>query len=156
MVGALLADRFQLRTHPEMRRLGVYSLVQQKSGSKMKPSANAAHQESGSVDGEPGNWQGYGVTGEELASNLAALPELGGRSVIDNTSLSGKFDFTLKWTPDPAMGAGSAGPESGVKSDPAAPSLLTALKEQLGLKLETAKEPVEVVVVDSAEMPAPD
>jgi hypothetical protein len=138
MVQALLADRFKLRTHHEMRRLAVYALVQEKNGLKIKPSA-----------------MGSGVTMAEFASSLSALPELGGRIVIDKTALQGKFDFTLKWTPDPAMGAMPSGPDRGLKSDSSAPSLLTALQEQLGLKLDMTKEPVDVIVVDSAEVPTP-
>jgi uncharacterized protein (TIGR03435 family) len=155
MVQALLADRFKLRTHHEMRRLGVYALVQQKNGLKIKPSAKAGEEETGSADGSPGNWVGDGVTMEELARELSALPEVGGRIVTDKTGLKRRFDFTLKWTPDPTMGAMPPGPDSGVKSDSSAPSLLTALQEQLGLKLEMTKEPVDVIVIDSAELPTP-
>ena len=73
----------------------------------------------------------------------------------DKTGLKGRFDFTLKWTPDPTMGAMPPGPDSGVKPDSSAPSLLTALEEQLGLKLEMTKELVDVIVIDSAELPTP-
>ena len=95
------------------------------------------------------------MTMAELASDLSALPEVGGRIVSDKTGLKGRFDFTLKWTPDPTMGAMPPGPDSGVESESSAPSLLTALQEQLGLKLESTKEPVDVIVIDSAELPTP-
>lgn len=153
MVQALLADRFKLRTHHEMRRLAVYALVEEKSGLKIKPSSKAGDDDSEMAEGSPGNWKGDGVTMAELASALSALPEVGGRIVTDKTALKGRFDFTLKWTPDPTMGALPPGPDSGVKSESSAPSLLTALQEQLGLKLEMTKQPVDVVVVDSAELP---
>jgi uncharacterized protein (TIGR03435 family) len=155
MVQVLLVDRFKLRTHHEMRRLAVYALVQQKSGLKIKPSAKAGDKDEGGAEGSPGTWHGDGVTMAELSSDLSALPEVGGRIVSDKTGLKGRFDFTLKWTPDPTMGAMPPGPDSGVKSDSAAPSLLTALQEQLGLKLEMTKEPVDVIVIDSAELPTP-
>jgi uncharacterized protein (TIGR03435 family) len=155
MVQALLADRFKLRTHHEMRRLAVYALLQEKGGFKIEPSAKAAKEDPGSADGPPGNWTGDGVTMAELASDLSALPEVGGRIVTDKTGLEGRFDFTLKWTPDPTMGVMPPGPDSGVKSDSSAPSLLTALREQLGLKLEMTKEPVDVIVIDSIELPTP-
>ena len=155
MVQALLADRFKLRTHHEMRRLGVYALVQEKSGLKIRPSAKAVEEDLGSADGSRGNWVGDGVTMEELARELSALPEVGGRIVTDKTGFKERFDFTLKWTPDPTMGAMPPGADSGVKSDSSAPSLLTALQEQLGLKLEMTKEPVDVIVIDSAELPTP-
>ena len=75
--------------------------------------------------------------------------------MIDETGLKGRFDFTLKWPPDSTMGAVTPAPDSGAQSDSSAPSLLTALREQLGLKLETKKEPVDVIVIDSAELPTP-
>jgi uncharacterized protein (TIGR03435 family) len=155
MIQAMLADRFKLRTHHETRRLPVYVLVQAKSGSKMNPSAKAGKDKLGGTDGPPGNWKGNGVTMAELAGDLSSLPEIGGRIVIDETGLKGRFDFTLKWPPDSTMGAAPPGPDSGAQSDSSAPSLLTALREQLGLKLETKKEPVDVIVIDSAELPTP-
>jgi uncharacterized protein (TIGR03435 family) len=155
MIQAMLADRFKLRTHHETRRLPVYALVQAKSGSKMKPSAKVGEEKLGGTDGPPGNWKGNGVTMAELAGDLSSLPEIGGRIVIDETGLKGRFDFTLKWPPDLTMGAVPRGPDSGVESDSSAPSLLTALREQLGLKLEMKKEPVDVIVIDSAELPTP-
>jgi uncharacterized protein (TIGR03435 family) len=66
-----------------------------------------------------------------------------------------RFDFTLKWTRDPTIGAMPRGPDSGVKADSSAPSLLTALQEQLGLKLEMTKGAVDVIVIDAAELPTP-
>jgi len=155
MIQAMLADRFKLRTHHETRRLPVYALVQTKSGSKMKPSAKAGEEKLGGTDGPPGNWKGNDVAMAELAGDLSSLPEIGGRIVIDETGLMGRFDFTLKWPPDPTMGAAPSGPDSGTHSDSSAPSLLTALQEQLGLKLEIKKEPVDVIVIDSAELPTP-
>jgi uncharacterized protein (TIGR03435 family) len=155
MVRALLADRFKLQTHHELRRLAVYALVQEKSRLKIRPSAKAEDEEPGGVEGKPGDWKGNGVTMAELASDLSALPELGGRIVMDKTALKGKFDFALKWTPDQTMEGMPPGPDRGVKSESAAPSLLTALQEQLGLKLDMTKEPVDVIVVDSAELPTP-
>jgi uncharacterized protein (TIGR03435 family) len=155
MVRALLADRFKLRTHHEMRRLGVYALVREKSGLKMKPSARVGEDGPESAEGSPGNWKDNGVTMADLARDLSALPEVGGRIVIDKTELKGKFDFTLKWTPDPTMGSTPPGYDREGKSESSAPSLLTALQEQLGLKLDKTKEPVDVIVVDSAELPTP-
>jgi uncharacterized protein (TIGR03435 family) len=155
MVQALLADRFKLATHRETRRLAVYALVQEKSGSKVKPSAKAGEKDEGGAEGPPGNWDGNGVTMAELARDLSALPEIGGRVVSDKTDLNGRFDFTLKWTPETTMGARPPGPDSGVKPDSSVPSLFTALQEQLGLKLEMTKEPVDVIVIDSAQLPTP-
>lgn len=155
MIQAMLTDRFKLRTHHETRRLPVYVLVLAKSGSKMKPSANTGVDKLGGTAGPPGNWKGNGVTMAELAGDLSSLSEIGGRIVIDETGLKGRFDFTLKWPPDSTMGAAPPAPDSGAQSDSSAPSLLTALREQLGLKLEIKKEPVDVIAIDSAELPTP-
>jgi uncharacterized protein (TIGR03435 family) len=155
MVQALLVDRFKLRTHHELRRLPVYALVQAKSGSKMKLSEKTGEDELGDAGGPPGNWKATGVTMKVLANELSSLPELGGKIVVDKTGLKRKFDFVIRWTPDPTMGAAPPGADDGLKSGSSAPSLLTALQEQLGLKLESTKEPVDVIVIDSAELPTP-
>jgi uncharacterized protein (TIGR03435 family) len=155
MVQALLVDRFKLRTHHEMRQLPVYALVQAKSGFKMKPSGKSGEEELGDAGGPPGNWKATDVTMKVLANELSSLPEIGGKIVVDGTGLKESFDFVLRWTPDPTMGAVPPGADDGLKSDSSAPSLLTALQEQLGLKLESTKEPVDVIVIDSAELPTP-
>jgi uncharacterized protein (TIGR03435 family) len=153
MVQALLADRFKLRAHQETRSLPVFALVLARGGSRMKPSAREP-EEPNEANGPVGNWKADGVTMKELADQISRLPEIAGRIVVDKTDLKGKFDFTLKWIPDPTMGAARPGLEKGVTPDSSAPSLLTALAEQLGLKLESSKEPVDVVVIDSAELPS--
>jgi uncharacterized protein (TIGR03435 family) len=91
-----------------------------------------------------------------LASSLSALSDsdVDGRIVIDHSGLKGRFDFTLKWTPDTTMDAPPATTNNGLKPDPSAPSLLEALEEQLGLKLEASKQPVDVLVIDSADLPS--
>lgn len=155
MVQALLVDRFKLRTHLELRRFPVYALVQAKGGSKMKLSGKIGEDELGDTNGPPGNWKATSVTMKVLANELSSLPEIGGKIVIDRTGLKGNFDFVIKWTPDLTMGAAPPGVDDGLNSDPSAPSLVTALQEQLGLKLESTKEPVDVIVIDSAELPTP-
>jgi uncharacterized protein (TIGR03435 family) len=154
MVQALLVERFKLRTHHEMRPFQLYALVQAKSGSRMKPSGTGG-EELGDAAGPPGNWKARGVTMKVLTNELSSLPEIGGKIVVDRTGLEGSFDILLRWTPDPMMGMHSADAENGLNSDSSAPSLLTALQEQLGLKLESTKEPVDVIVIDSAEPPTP-
>ena len=79
-----------------------------------------------------------------------AIPALG-RIVIDRTGLAGRYDLTLKWTPDL-----STAQTPNDETDTSAPSIFTAVQEQLGLKLESAKGPVPVLVVDHAEMPTGD
>jgi uncharacterized protein (TIGR03435 family) len=158
LIQELLADRFKLRLHHETRLLPAYALVLARGGSKMRPAANPdpdEPDEAAEPDGPPGQWEADGATMEGLANQLSTLPEIGGKIVVDMTGLKGKFDFALKWTADPTMGAAPPGSDSGVKPDPSAPSLLTALQEQLGLKLELSKEPVDVLVVDSVALPSP-
>lgn len=154
MIRALLADRFKLRLHHETRQLPVLILVQAHGGPKLTASANADSDDPLGPDGPPGNWKAQGVSMVELAANLSQLPDAGGRIVIDRTGLKGNFDFTLKWTPDATMDATPATNDNGLKQDPTAPSLLKALEEQLGLKLEASKQPVDVLVIDSAELPS--
>ena len=93
-----------------------------------------------------------------MAVMAGALTPLVGRPVIDKTGLTGSYyDFTLRWTPDlgggiPGLSPGGPGTPQ-PPADPDAPNLFTALQEQLGLKLENARGPVEVVVIDRIEKP---
>jgi uncharacterized protein (TIGR03435 family) len=92
-----------------------------------------------------------------MLTNILAVgsgPAAEGRLVIDKTGLAGRFAFTLTWTPEQMP---TAAPPPGVPPiDPNGPSFFTALQEQLGLKLASAKGPVDVVVIDSVERPTPD
>ncbi len=83
-----------------------------------------------------------------LINPLSAQPEMSGRILLDRTGLSGKYSFTLQWAPQSLSGAGAATEASG-------PSLFTALEEQLGLRRESTKAPVEVLVIDRVERPSP-
>jgi uncharacterized protein (TIGR03435 family) len=144
----LLADRFQFKTHWEEREQPVYALSISKSGSKLKTAADTQHG-SGSSSGN-GRIQGTNVTLTQVAEILTqeASDELG-RVVVDQTGIPGTFDFNLKWIPE--IGAASADASSAAVSGP---SLFTAIQEQLGLKLEPAKAPVRVLVIDRLEMPS--
>ncbi len=162
MVQALLADRFQLKVHHETKELPVYALVVAKGGMRMKPSEDAAvfSPSPGEARGHSfamrgrGQLQGGGATTEELSNMLSIQPEVTGRIVVNKTGLTGKYDFMLKWMPD----SGSAianGFGSSTSPDSSEPSLFTAIQEQLGLKLEAQKSPVDVIVIDSIEKPSP-
>lgn len=154
MLLALLEDRFQLKVHRETREGSVYNLVLGKTGSKLTPSTEPKTEIRG----------GFGVLTYKrigIASFTVALSRALGRTVIDRTGLTGQYDFKLQWTPDTNQG----GPESlGLPpdpnyvppqpADPNGPSIFTAIQEQLGLRLEPAKGPVEFVVIDSAEKPS--
>jgi uncharacterized protein (TIGR03435 family) len=105
-----------------------------------------------------GNIKARGVTMAALASTLSGFV---GRIVVDRTGLTTGFDVELTWTPDQlpqraSAGAGDQPLVNGATVDPNGPSIFTALQEQLGLKLESTKGPVDVLVIDRAEKPSED
>ena len=164
MVRGLLADRFKLKVHSETRVLPVYALVVAKGGTKMTPSVETPAPTDGS---RPQGWHGLSMEGRGQLEGRSATPamfttvlprqpEIGGRMVVDHTGLTGQYDFLLKWTPEASLGASSMAHEEGVPPNPSAPSLFTALQEELGLRLEATKAPVDTIVIDSAEMPSQD
>ena len=98
---------------------------------------------------------GNKITMEALAQFLTQSVD---RTVVDRTGLSGVFDFTLEFTPElvPGSQPGATASATASASDPSAPpSIFTALQEQLGLKLESQKGPVDVLVIDNVEEPSP-
>jgi len=110
-----------------------------------------------------GNTIGPGLIlagGTTMAGLAQQLSRITGSIVEDKTGLTGQFDYELKYAPDPGMGGrGDLPPLPGGAPPPAAsdaPSIFAALQEQLGLKLESGKAPVEVLVIDSAEKPSAD
>jgi uncharacterized protein (TIGR03435 family) len=146
----LLADRFHLKVHWETRLLPVYALVPVKSGIKLTPAD--PKQGSGTSSNGDGSGIKFKVTGQTLAEFAQSLTSDAqqdlGRSVVDKTGIQGKYDYVLNWTHDSARdsNASSGATETG-------PSLFTAIQEQLGLKLESTKGPVQVLVIDQAELP---
>jgi uncharacterized protein (TIGR03435 family) len=155
----LLADRFNLKAHLETREMPIYALLVAKGGSKLKPANDAAGAPPRrNLIGGRGQLTGTGATLDML---IHLLSNATGRIVIDRTGLNGAYDFKLEWTPDPGeMGiAGPAPPgappgEKEASPAPDGPSLFTALQEQLGLKLEATKGPVQVAVADHVEKPS--
>jgi bla regulator protein blaR1 len=153
----LLADRFQLTTRRETKEQQVYLLVVAKGGPKLQESKEG----NGRMRMGRGMLGGQGV---EPAFLAVTLSQQLGRPVIDKTSLTGKYDFDLQWTPDPAQAAaGPFGPlppgaPPGIKEppppDPNGPTIFTAPTEQLGLRLESEKDPVELLVIDRVEKPS--
>ncbi|MDE3197849.1 MAG: TIGR03435 family protein [Acidobacteriota bacterium] len=150
MVQALLAERFHLVTHKERKEMPIYALVVAKGGPKMKVSDPASRGPRFSM----GRGQ-LDATKAKMSMFVNILANQLGRSVLDKTELTGDYDFKLEFTPE----MGREGPMKefppGVEppASPDGPSLFTALAEQLGLKLEAAKGPVEVLVIDSVEKP---
>lgn len=162
MLQPLLADRFHLKYHHETRELPVYALVIAKGGSKLvetKPDAatTGPGRHSTMINGR-GKVEGHGSPMDSLSHVLSTLV---GRTVLDKTGLTGSYDYTLTWTPDmpgpPGAGPGGPGGPPGEEPAPDAngPTLFTALQEELGLKLESQKGPVDVIVIDHIEPPTP-
>jgi uncharacterized protein (TIGR03435 family) len=137
MVQGLLADRFHLRVHQETRTLPAYDLVLAKGGSKLQPALSNGK----SIGTGRSHFNGEGLTMTLIAEELSRIS---GRVVIDKTNLIGRYDLKLQWTPDDAP-----------VTDNSAPSLFTAIQEQLGLKLESAKEGASVLVIDHVDPPTP-
>jgi uncharacterized protein (TIGR03435 family) len=151
MLQSLLEERFKLAFHRETRVEPVYELVVAKGGPRLKE--NSAPGPDGRV-GLFGRGRGdLTATAMPIAVLAGTLSQRMGRSVIDKTGLSGKYDFTLVYTPDQSTPGGPDERDAPAAPDPAGPSIFTALQEQLGLKLESAKGPVEILVIDRAEKP---
>jgi len=153
MVQKLLAERFKLTFHHDTKELSVYILSVTKSGDKLTKSA-------GDPNGLPGLFfQGLG----KLNVRNATMKDFTGlmqntvldRPVLDQTGLTGRFDFILNWTPDDSQfgGMGAKMPPP-TDSASAPPNLYTAIQEQIGLKLEATKAPAEVTVIDHVEEPS--
>jgi uncharacterized protein (TIGR03435 family) len=129
----------------------VYDLIVAKKGSLLK--ASKAPNGSSGTSSNDGLFKGQSLTLPELAQALTQ--ELGrelGRDVIDKTGLTGRYDMTLKWTPETDDPSANSGSDNAATTEPG-PSIFTAIQEQLGLKLESSKAPVEVLVIDHLEMP---
>ena len=169
MMRALLADRFALVMHMEARDTPVFALVRARGDGRLGPLLRAsatldcdaarAEQARGAAlaasDGRPicagraraGVITAGAVSMEELARNLSRLV---GRAILDRTGLPGRYDFDLKFSPEADLTAApGAGPG-------AVPSLFVALEEQLGLKLESQRAPVDIVVIESIQRPIED
>jgi bla regulator protein blaR1 len=148
----LLADRFQLVVHKETKEQPIYTLVVSKSGPKLQEVKEAGARQGMNMG--RGRAQGFGASVEMLVQDISGVM---GRPVIDKTGLNGKYDFVLEWTPDPGADARAQGFGNGVTEPapaPGGPTIFTALQEQLGLKLESQKGPVENIVIDRAEKPS--
>lgn len=143
-VRKLLAERFGLVVHTETREAPIYLLTVAKTGSKLKevtpvPGANQG------TSGGRGRSQGMAAPVVLLTNTLSNIL---GRTVVDKTGLTGKYDYLLEWSPDVAAAdATDAAAGSG-------PTIFTAVQEQLGLKLESSKGPVDTIVIDHVDRPS--
>ena len=183
MMQDLLEDRFKLKTHRETRELPVYALMLARTDGKLGAGLRPSTVDCAAMRGRGRGGRGMApggppqgppppgerpVCGMRFAPNqLAAggmplsqltqvLSQITQRNVVDRTGLEGGFDLDLTFTPD-RMPPGPPPPGVPIPSiDPNGPSLFTALQEQLGLKLESTRAPVEVIVIDHVERPTPD
>ena len=160
-VYAMLEDRFKLKVHREMREFPGYALVVAKNGSKLKEATPGEiyPKKLRSFDGGafhgitlsgPGEATAQGASMEELANMLQAFAA---SPVADRTGLKGTYDFVLR-CPPPAGPPTLSGAGDSAASEPSGPSIFTVLQEELGLKLEKAKVPIDYVVVDHLERPS--
>ena len=138
MIQTLLTDRFHLALHRETRQLPVYALVVGKTGPRLGP-----------ADGSPGGSKtmfGQLIVKKMGMAELARILALDLKQPVnDETGLKGEFAFTLEWT---------RGLSESDDSPSSRPSLFTAVQEQLGLRLQATKGPIEVLAIDSAERPS--
>ncbi len=169
MLTPALENRFQLKFHHEEKELQVYALMVARGGSKLKEvnPEDADVIKLGSAGRTPMMMslspKGMTINAHEatMESLVEMLSQQIGITVVDNTGLTGKYDFTLSWMPDEdswhLMGLPIPGPPpdgGGQSQQPAGPSIFAALQEQLGLKLEVHKEPLDVIVIDHVEKPS--
>jgi uncharacterized protein (TIGR03435 family) len=180
MMRTLLADRFKLTLHNEQKEMPVYNLVVARADGKLGPQLKQSTTDCAAIMGAAGRRGGPPAPpsfNEPVQCGMRVLPgtlSAGGfplsqfaqflsttvqRIVVDRTGLTGNFDLNMTWTPD-QLPQGRGDPPPGAPPlpaiDPNGPSISTAVQEQLGLKLDSTKAPVEVLVVDRAEHPMED
>lgn len=168
MLLPVFEDRFGLKFHHEMSDLDAYSLIVAKGGAKITAAKPAQHGEDFSMrrSAQGMTMECHEVTMTDLARTISQQL---GATVVDRTQLKGTYDFTLEWTPDEGGGPTMSGslpmtmrmpaaglpPDSSTPQEATGPSIFTAIEEQLGLKLEARKQPVDAIVIDRIEQPSP-
>jgi len=155
IVQKLLADRFQLKFHREKQELSVYAITVAKTGARLTKSQS-------DPNGLPGLAFGRGNPGTSLNVRNATVGEVAGvlqgsvldKPVVDQTGLTDKYDFTVKFTPEAGQIAGFGPQPPAVDSPDAPPDVFAAFEQQLGLRLSSAKAPADVLVIDRVEKPS--
>lgn len=158
MLRSLLLDRFKIAFHREQKELSIYALEVAKNGPKMKESSESPGP---SPKAPPPLAFVLFPQGARLPARNTTMAELAGvlqraavdRPVVDRTGLSGKYDFDLEWRPDETQFNGQFR-DSGPGARTTKPDLFAAIQEQLGLRLEATKGPVDTLVIDQAERPS--
>ncbi|MGA7156439.1 MAG: TIGR03435 family protein [Acidobacteriaceae bacterium] len=146
MLQTLLADRFLLKIHHETRSLSVLALTIAPGGPKLRPPTGKGNS---LQSNDNGSLEAHNAPLTDLVNELGYLPEISGRMVVDQTGLTGHYDFKLTWTPQ------QLADNNPTTQSSSAPGLFAALPEQLGLKLKSTKAPVDVIVIDHVDPPTP-
>ena len=151
MAQGLLKDRFQFAFHIEKKELSVYAVTLAKGGPKLSRTAEPSGAPLPSFGIGPGTLSiRNGTIADFISLVLNAILD---KPVVDQTGLTDRFDFTMKYTPDASQGIAGP-PERAADPADAPPDLFTAMQQQLGLKLESAKAPIDVLVIDRLEKPS--
>lgn len=145
MLQELLKDRFDLKFHRDKRDLSIYAITVAKGGPKITRSAETSYGLPSQTGHGRGGQMERKFTNNSMSDFALGMQAYLDRPVVDETGLPGRYDFTLKWTPD----------TSPASEPDAAPGIFTAVQEQLGLKLEATKGPADVLVIDHVERPSP-
>jgi uncharacterized protein (TIGR03435 family) len=154
MLQDLLADRFKLRFHRETKELPIYALTVDKDGPKLKPH-EARSAGDPWIDQAQGHfpqttWHATFAPMDYFAWRLSMILD---RPVVDQTQLTGDYDFDLKFTQEPPPNIQPGALLNGEPIDTSGPMIFEAIRQQLGLKLERQKGPVEILVIDQAVKP---
>lgn len=148
MLRTLLAERFAFRFHRDKRELSVYILTKLNEGRSLGPNLRNAVKDClprTACEGRIGGGRAA-YTGAQWSNVLQAIAAgLDGARLVDRTGLSGAFDFELNYTPLGIPTSADSGPD-----------VMTAVRQQLGLKLETGRAPFDVLIIDNIERPTPD
>ena len=154
MLRTLLSDRFKLSFHREPRVFSIYNLEVAKGGSKLKPSTAAPGEQPYLISTVYPGKLVMPAKNASMADFVSILQRaILDRPVVDKTGLAGRYDFNLEWAPDESQFNGEIPAAS---SDAPEPPLFTALQQELGLRLEATRGPVDAIVVDHAEHPSAD
>jgi len=152
MLRTLLTDRFKLAFHREAKVFSIYALEVAKGGSKLKPSTAAAIEQPALISTVYPQRIVLPARNAAMSDFVSMMQRaILDRPVVDKTGLSGRYDFNLEWAPDESQFGGDVGAAS---SDAPIPPFFTAIQQQLGLRLEATRGPIETIVVDHAEHPS--
>lgn len=152
MLRTLLAERFKLTFHHESRVFPIYTLEIAKGGSKLRRSAAPDAQQPALISTVYPQRILMPARNASMADFVSVLQRaVLDRPVVDKTGLTGRYDFDLEWAPDESQFGGDVAP---APSDVAVPPFFTAIQQELGLRLEASRGPVEAIVIDHAEHPS--